>query len=143
MVFPMTMDNKITRFLKIYLVFIVSALVINLFLEIIFRFLFEIPEELDIFGILLFFSIFNLFGTVILFFRNYNPIKMGLLSLIFGQILEFTFMRPEWVLRMYAFEFSGETITSFVISSILYWFPAWLIPSFILHKYKLLKDKIV
>ncbi|MCD6108420.1 MAG: hypothetical protein J7J89_02960 [Thermoplasmata archaeon] len=127
--------DKIFRFLKIYLVFIICTLAINLLLEIVLRFVFEIPEELDIRGIILFFSIFNLFGTVILFFKNYNPIKMGLLSLIFGQILEFTFMRPEWVLRMYAFEFSGETIAPFIISSALYWFPTWLIPSFIIHKY--------
>ena len=127
--------DKIFRFLKIYLVFIICTLAINLLLEIVLRFVFEIPEELDIRGIILFFSIFNLFGALIFLLKNYKPIKMGLLSLIFGQILEFTFMKPEWVLRMYTFEFSGETIAPFILSSIIYWFPAWAIPSFILYKY--------
>ena len=60
---------------------------------------------------------------------------MGLLSLVFGQICEFGFMKPEWVRKFYALEISGETIAPFIISSIIYWFPAWFIPSYIIHKY--------
>lgn len=126
---------EFTKFLKIYLIFILSALMINLLLEISFRVVFKIPEPLDIFGIIIFFSIFNFFGSLIFFHKNYEARKMGLLSLLFGQILEFTFMKPEWVLKFYALEISGETIAPFIISSLIYWFPAWAIPSYIIHNY--------
>lgn len=127
--------SKVIKFLKIYAVFFLFALLINLTLEIVFRLVVRIPEPLDIRGIIIFFSIFNFFGSTILFYKTYRPVKMGLLSLVFGQICEFTFMRPEWVQNLYALKIGGETIAPFVISSILYWFPAWFIPSYIAHKH--------
>lgn len=129
------MKDRIIKFLKIYLIFILFALLINLSLEILFRFIVEIPKTLDICGIIIFFSIFNFFGALIFFYKKYNVKRMGLLSLLFGQILEFTFMKPEWVLGFYALKIGGETIAPFVISSIFYWFPTWFIPSYIIHKY--------
>ncbi len=126
------MKNKVVRFVGIYLIFMLFAVIINLLLEIVFRLIFEIPESLDILGIILFFSIFNLLGALIFFYKSYEARKMGLLSLIFGQVCEFAFMRPEWVLGIYALEISGETILPFIISSILYWFPAWGVPSYLI-----------
>ncbi len=129
-------NNKIIKFLKIYIVFFLFALLINLTLEIVFRLIIQIPEPLDIRGIINpFFSIFSFFGSLIFFYKSYGPRKMGLLSLVFGQICEFGFMKPEWVRKFYALEISGETIAPFIISSIIYWFPAWFIPSYIIHKY--------
>ena len=126
---------KIINFLKIYLVFFLSALMINLLLEISLRLVFKIPEALDIRGIIIFFSIFNFFGSLMLFFKKYDARKMGLFSLIFGQFLEFTFMKPEWVLKIYALEIGGDVLAPFIISSLLYWFPAWAIPSYLIHKF--------
>jgi len=123
------------NFVKIYLVFVLFAMLINLLLEIFLRFIVKIPEPLDIRGIIIFFLIFNFFGALILLYKDYNARMMGGLSLIFGLILEFTFMKPEWVLKIYALEISGETIAPLIISSIAYWFPAWAIPSHIVHRY--------
>jgi len=129
------MKSEAIKFLKIYFVFILFALLINLSLEILLRFVFEIPEALDISGIIIFFSLFNFLGAVILFFKNYKGSTMGVLSLIFGQICEFTFMKPEWVRNIYALKISMDVIMPFIISSLIYWLPAWLIPTYILHKY--------
>jgi len=129
------MKDGIIEFLKIYLVFILFAVWINLFLEISLRFIFEIPETLDVKGIMIFFSIFNFFGALIFFFRKYKAKIMGLLSLVLGQVCEFSFMRPEWVQKIYALEIGMDVIMPFIISSIIYWFPAWLIPSYVIHRY--------
>ena len=129
------MKDGIIKFLKIYLVFILFAVLINLFLEISLRFIFEIPETLDVKGIMIFFSIFNFFGALIFFFRKYKAKIMGLLSLVLGQVCEFSFMRPEWVQKIYALEIGMDVIMPFIISSIIYWFPAWLIPSYVIHRY--------
>mgnify|MGYP000023412413 CR=1 FL=1 len=125
----------IIKFLKIYALFFLFALSINLSLEIVLRLILWIPEALDIRGIIIFFSIFSFFGTLIFFYKSYRPRKMGLLSLVFGQICEFTFMKPEWVQNFYALEISMDAIMPFILSSIIYWFPAWFIPSYIIHKY--------
>jgi len=125
----------IIKFLKIYALFFLFALSINLSLEIVLRLILWIPEALDIRGIIIFFSIFSFFGTLIFFYKSYRPRKMGLLSLVFGQICEFTFMKPEWVQDFYALEISMDAIIPFILSSIIYWFPAWFIPSYIIHKY--------
>ena len=127
--------NGISKFLKIYALFFLFALLINLSLEIVLRLILWIPEALDIRGIIIFFSIFSFFGTLIFFYKSYRPRKMGLLSLVFGQICEFTFMKPEWVQNFYALEISMDAIIPFILSSIIYWFPAWFIPSYIIHKY--------
>jgi len=129
------MKDGIIKFLKIYLVFILFAVLINLFLEISLRFIFEIPETLDVKGIMIFFLIFNFFGALIFFFRKYKAKIMGLLSLVLGQVCEFSFMRPEWVQKIYALEIGMDVIIPFIISSIIYWFPAWLIPSYAIHRY--------
>ena len=133
--------NRTIKFLKIYGVFFLFALLINLLLEIVLRLILWIPEPLDIRGIIIFFSIFSFFGSLIFFYKSYRPKKMGLLSLLFGQICEFTFMRPEWVQNFYALKINMDAIMPFIFSSIIYWFPAWLVPSYIIHKY-VIKTKV-
>ena len=128
------MKDKI-KFLKIYAIFFFSALLVNLSLEIGLRLILWIPEPLDIRGIIIFFLFFSVFGALIFFYKNYEARKMGLLSLLFGQICEFTFMKPEWVQNFYALKINMDVIMPFILSSIIYWFPAWFIPSYIIHKY--------
>ena len=132
----------IIKFLEIYVLFFLFALSINLSLEIVLRLILWIPEALDIRGIIIFFSIFSFFGTLIFFYKSYRPRKMGLLSLVFGQICEFTFMKPEWVQDFYALEISMDAIIPFILSSIIYWFPAWFIPSYVNRKY-IVKSKVL
>ena len=71
------MKNKVVRFVGIYLIFMLFAVIINLLLEIVFRLIFEIPESLDILGIILFFSVFNLLGALIFFYKSYKARKWG------------------------------------------------------------------
>ena len=65
------------NFVKIYLVFVLFAMLINLLLEIFLRFIVKIPEPLDIRGIVVFFLIFNFFGALILLYKDYNARMMG------------------------------------------------------------------
>jgi len=58
------------NFVKIYLVFVLFAMLINLLLEIFLRFIVKIPEPLDIRGIIIFFLIFNFFGALILLYKD-------------------------------------------------------------------------
>jgi hypothetical protein len=85
-------------------------------------------------AIVVFYTIFNFIGNVIFLFKNYKPVKMGMLSLIVGFILEFAFMKPDWVQNIYAIKI-GEAVVGAVIISALYWFIAWGIPSYIIHNY--------
>ena len=129
------MKDRVIKFLKIYAVFFLFALLVNLSLEIGLRLIFQIPEPLDVRGIIMFFSLFNFFGALIFFYKKYRARKMGLLSLIFGDICEFTFMKPEWVQSIYALKINMDAIMPFIISSVIYWFPAWTIPSYVIHRY--------
>ena len=109
------MKDKI-KFLKIYAIFFFSALLVNLSLEIGLRLILWIPEPLDVRGIIIFFSLFSIFGALIFFYKNYEAKKMGLLSLLFGQICEFTFMKPEWVQNFYALKINMDAIMPFILS---------------------------
>jgi hypothetical protein len=122
--------ERLVRFVKIYLVFILFALLVNLSMEL----LIPTPEEKQATGIIMFYMIFNLFGSLIYHLKSYRPFKMGLLSLLIGFILEFSFMRPDWVLKIYAFSIGGDVIGAVIVTS-FYWFIAWGIPSYVLHRY--------
>ncbi|MCD6591162.1 MAG: hypothetical protein J7K72_04285 [Candidatus Aenigmarchaeota archaeon] len=128
------MGNRIITFVKFYIMFFIFAILVNLSLEIAFRFVLEIPEKLDIMGIIMFFIIFSLLGALVLFFKRYSAVKMGILSLIIGHICEFTFMRPEWVQNIYSLKIGMDVVVAFVVSSVFYWFPAWLIPSYVINR---------
>jgi hypothetical protein len=130
------MKDKIIRFLEVYLAFIGFALLVNLSLEI----LIPTPEEKQMAGIIMFYILFSFLGSLIFLFKNFRPLHMGLLSLIIGFILEFAFMRPDWVQNIYAFNISEKTIGPIVVAIIVssfYWFIAWGIPSYLIHKYLL------
>ena len=126
--------RAVPEFLKTYAVFLLFALAVNLVLEILLRFVFEIPETPDIPGITFFYVIFSVAGTAVFLHWGCRPLKMGATSLVAGQFLEFAFMRPEWVQNIYAFRISGDAIGGFAVSS-LYWFAAWLIPAYAIRIY--------
>lgn len=128
------MKDRVINFLKIYLVFLSFALAINLPLEI----LVPTPEKEKIIAeygwnlfiqyqvraIVIFYMIFNFVGSIIFLFKIYRPIKMGVLSLIAGFILEFSFMKPDWVQNIYAIKIGGAVIGAVIVSS-LYWIIPW------------------
>ncbi len=129
------MRRELRRFTKFLGIFLLWALGVNaLILETMGRVILKIPEPWDP-GIFFFYSLFSLVGAILLFFSDCNAKKMGILSLVVGLLLEFTFMKPEWVQKFYALEINGEAIAPLIASSILAWFPIWFFPSYLVHKY--------
>jgi hypothetical protein len=124
------MKEKLITFLKIYAVFILVALLINLTMEM----TIPTPEEKDAVGIAFFYLLFSLPGSLIFLFKKYRPLIMGLLSFVIGFLMEFTFMRPEWVMKIYSLQVTGDVIGAVIISAI-YWFIPWGIPSFVLRRF--------
>lgn len=141
------MQKKFTKFLKIYLVFLLVALAVNLTLELIV----PTPEKAKIVSeyglnyflthharrIIIFYLGFSAIGALILLYKKYSFLKMGFLSFIIGFIFEFTFMQPDWVQNIYALEISGAVIATVIISA-LYWFVPWSVPVLIGKKLKFL-----
>lgn len=143
------MKRKLVRFLKIYLVFMLFVLVINLSVELLIS-----PEnrktiaeqgwsyfvQHQLVGIIIFFVLFSLVGAMIFLKKKYKPKKMEILSFIIGFALEFIFMKPEWVQNIYALKI-GEDVIGAVIGSSFYWLAAWGIPSYIIHTKDFLNSK--
>lgn len=121
---------KLLKFLKIYVVFFMVAMLINLTMELVI----PTPEEKNASAIVFFYMLFSLPGALIFLFKNYKPQIMGLLSLVIGFFFEFAFMRPDWVMNIYALNI-GASIGAVIISAI-YWFIPWSVPAFLLQKYK-------
>ena len=126
----LTMKDKLIKFVKIYFVFILIALLINLTMEM----TIPTPEEKNAAGIAMFYMLFSLPGSLVLLLKNYKPLIMGFLSLVIGFIMEFTFMRPDWVMKIYTVQIGGDVIGAVIISAI-YWFIPWSVPSFLLQRY--------
>ena len=124
------MKDRIIRLLKIYAVFIMVALLINLTMEL----TIPTPEEKNAFAIVFFYLLFSLPGSLVLLFKNYRPLKMGLLSFVIGFIFEFAFMRPDWVMKIYSLT-AGPDVIGAVIISAVYWLIPWSVPTYILQKY--------
>ena len=138
------MKNGIVKFFKIYLIFLLTALVINLTLELIV----PTPERAKIVAehgleyfllshtkvIIIFYLIFSLIGALIYFYNNYKPLTMGILSFVVGFFLEFTLMRPDWVEDIITSSFHPGLISSVVVSAI-YWFVPWGVPVYLIKKY--------
>ena len=122
--------ERLVKFLEIYAVFVLSALLVNLSMEL----LIPTPEEKQALMIIIFYMMFSFFGSLIYLLKNYRPVRMGLLSLVLGFVLEFVLMKPDWVLKIYAFNVDGDAIGAVLVTS-LYWFIAWGIPSYVLHRY--------
>lgn len=135
--------NKVVKFLKIYLVFLLFVLTVNLSLELIVptperkAFIDEhgftsfITEKIKV--IVIFYMFYNLLGSIIFLIKNYKWNKMGLLSFLFGFFLEFLLMKPDWVQNICALRITPSVITAVIISA-LYWFGAWGAPAYILQK---------
>jgi hypothetical protein len=130
------MKEKLIKFIKIYLAFILVALLINLTMEIVI----PTPEEKDAVGIAMFYLMFSLPGSLILLFKNYRPLVMGLLSFVIGFLMEFAFMRPDWVMKIYSLTVGPGEIVAFIVSAV-YWFIPWGIPAFILQRYIIKETK--
>ena len=121
------MKDKVIKFLKIYIIFILFVLTVNLSMEM----FIPTPEEKNAVAIAIFYLIFSFPGSLIFLLKNYKPIRMGLLSLIIGFILEFAFMMPDWVQNIYSFNITGGVVVAVIVSAI-YWFIAWGVPAYIL-----------
>lgn len=124
------MKEKLARFVKIYFVFILVALIINLTMEM----TIPTPEEKNAVGIAMFYLLFSLPGSLIFLFKNYRPLIMGMLSFVIGFLMEFAFMRPDWVMKIYSLNVGLGEIVAVIVSAV-YWFIPWGIPAFILQKY--------
>ena len=65
---------------------------------------------------------------MILLKKGYRSREMGILSLVIGFILEFLWMRPDWVQDIFSLRITGGHVVAVIISG-FYWFAAWGVPS--------------
>lgn len=138
------MKKEALRLLKTYLIFLLVAVLINLTLELIV----PTPEraatvaehglayflKTHTINVMIFYAIFSLIGAVIFVLKNYDALRMGVLSFIVGFILEFLMMRPDWVGEIYALNIDMGIIVAVLISA-AYWFVPWSLPAYMIHKY--------
>jgi hypothetical protein len=92
-------QTRLIKFVKVYLVFILSAVLVNVAMEI----AVPTPEKarviaehgwghyltVNVRGIILFYALFNLVGGVIYNSTNLRSVEMGASSLVVGFVLEF------------------------------------------------------
>ncbi len=135
---------RLAGLMKIYAVFMLSALLVNVALEIVV----PTPEKgkviaehgwghylaVNVGGIVLFYVIFNLVGSTIYYDTNLRSVEMGLASLVLGFFLEFAFMKPNWALHILAMKPGPIDVVAFIIS-VLNWCAAWGLPSYIIQRY--------
>ncbi len=138
------MQTRLVKFAKVYLVFMLSAILVNVAMEI----AIPTPEKamiiaehgwdhymaVNVRGIILFYAIFSLVGGVIYISTNLRSVEMGASSLVIGFVLEFAFMRPGWVLRILALRVAPADVVA-VIVSVFYWYVAWGLPSYLIQRY--------
>ena len=139
-----TMKDKVTKFLKIFLVFLLFALATNLVMEI----LVPTPErekivaehgvaymvQSKVVGLTFFYGLFSFVGGVVFLFKSYKPLIMGFLSFVVGFVFEFAFMNPEWVQKISALQVGGDVVVAVIVSA-FYWFIPWGVPSYIFHRW--------
>ncbi|MBU7016308.1 MAG: hypothetical protein HXS44_02270 [Theionarchaea archaeon] len=132
-----------TTFLKKYLLFYVSVLVVVIPLELIFSpnhrvtiaeygWGYFIRNSLMGMGIL--YALLSFIGLLILLKMEYTPVRMGVLSLVLGFIIEFLFMKPGWVYSIARFQITVGIIIAVLLSA-FYWFAVWGFPSYMLKRY--------
>ena len=138
------MKDKVTKFLKIFLVFLLFALATNLVMEI----FVPTPEREEIVaehgwaymvqskvtGLTIFYAMFSFVGGVIFLSKSYKPLIMGLLSFVVGFVFEFAFMNPEWVQKISVLQVGGDVVVAVIVSA-FYWFIPWGVPSYIFHRW--------
>lgn len=131
------------KFTKTYLVFTALVLLVVIPLELLFspnhpRTIAEygwgyfIRHSLT--GMVVLFAFISLLGVVLFLWKKYDPVKMGILSLILGFAIEFIFMKPDWVHALSTFKITGGVLIAVLVSA-LYWFAVWGIPSYVISKY--------
>lgn len=126
------LGKSTTRFLAIYLIFVLFALLVNLSMEMII----PTPEVKEPMNIVFFYTIFQFVGSLVFLLKDFESGKMGFLSLVAGFILEFTLMNPEWVKSIYSLSIGGDVIVAAIVSA-FYWFIAWGGPSYFARHLKL------
>ena len=137
------MQTRLFKFGKIFLVFMLTALVTNVVMEIVI----PTPEKgriiskhgwghyliVNVRGIVLFFVLFSLTGSVIYNTTSLMSADMGVASLVIGFLLEFAFMRPDWVLHVLTLKpRTGDLVA--IIVSMFYWYIAWGLPSYLVWR---------
>jgi len=137
-------QTRLVKFGKVYLVFILSAILVNVAMEI----AVPTPEKarviaehgwghylsVNVRGLILFYALFNLIGGVIYISTNLRSVEMGVSSLVVGFVLEFALMRPDWVLHILALRVAPADVVA-VIVSMFYWYVAWGLPSYLIQRY--------
>lgn len=138
------MQTRFVKFGMVYLVFVLSAVLVNVAMEI----AIQTPEKAEIVaehgwghylavevrGTILLYALFNLVGGVIYISTNLRSVEMGATSLVFGFVLEFAFMRPGWVLHILALRVVPADAVAVVVSA-FYWYVAWGLPSYLIRCY--------
>jgi hypothetical protein len=136
-------QTRLFKFGKIFLVFMLTALVTNVVMEIVI----PTPEKgriiskhgwghyliVDVRGIVLFFVLFSLTGSVIYNTTSLMSADMGVASLVIGFLLEFAFMRPDWVLHVLTLKPRPGDLVAIIVS-MFYWYIAWGLPSYIVWR---------
>jgi hypothetical protein len=129
-------------FIKTYVLFTLLVLLVVIPLELLFSpnhpktiaefgwgyFIFH-----TLFGMVILYAFLSLIGTVILLKKAYDPVIMGILSLILGFAIEFIFMKPDWVHSLLTFEITGGVIFAVFISAV-YWVAVWGFPSYVMTR---------
>ena len=132
-----------TTFLKKYLLFYVSVLVVVYPLELIFspHHRVTIAEygwgyfiRTSLMGMGILYALLSLIGLLILLKMEYTPVRMGVLSLVLGFVIEFFFMKPDWVYTIARFQITAGVVIAVLLSA-LYWFLVWGFPSYMIKRY--------
>jgi hypothetical protein len=143
----MIMKDKTATFLKVFLVFFIPVLVLNLTGELTIS-----PEnkiriaengwaefiQEQVVGVVVLYILTGLIGTIVFLRTRLKWVVLGSLSLAIGAVLEFAFMRPQWVQDVFALHMDAGVMIAVVISA-LYWFIIWGLPAFLLAKVKFLR----
>lgn len=138
------MQSRLAKFVKVYVVFMLSSLLANVAMEIVV----PTPEKgrivaehgwghylaVNVRGVVVFYAVFSLVGSTIYFDSNLRSVEMGFSSLVLGFVLEFAFMRPEWVVNTMALQLKPGDIIAILVSA-FYWYVAWGLPSYLIMRY--------
>jgi hypothetical protein len=139
-------QSRLVKFVKVYLVFVLLAVLTNVAMEI----AIPTPEKVGVIaehgwghylavnvrGLILFYALFNLIGGVIYNSTNLRSVEMGVSSLVIGFLLEFAFRRPDWVLHILALQPTPGDFVAVVVS-MFYWYVSWGLPSYLIGRYLL------
>jgi hypothetical protein len=139
-------QSRLVKYVKVYLVFVLLAILTNVGMEI----AIPTPEKagviakhgwghylaVNVRGLILFYALFNLIGSVIYNSTNLRSVEMGVSSLAVGFVLEFAFRRPNWVLHILDLQPTPGDLVAIVVS-MFYWYVSWGVPSYLIGRYLL------